>query len=59
MQKIMEVDEHVGCAMSGLTGDARTLIQHGRVETQVRGETPTVQGYSVQCPYTQLRVYGV
>eukprot|EP00850_Spirogloea_muscicola_P024185 SM000468S16946 [mRNA] locus=s468:14640:15789:+ [translate_table: standard] len=30
----MEVDEHIGCAMSGLTADARTLIEHGRVETQ-------------------------
>jgi 20S proteasome subunit alpha 5 len=31
----MEIDEHVGCAMSGLTADARTLVEHGRVETQV------------------------
>mmetsp|Transcript_57948 Transcript_57948/g.183975 ORF Transcript_57948/g.183975 Transcript_57948/m.183975 type:complete len:126 (-) Transcript_57948:181-558(-) len=36
VEKIMEIDEHVGCAMSGLTADARTLIDHGRVETQVR-----------------------
>mmetsp|Transcript_57940 Transcript_57940/g.183885 ORF Transcript_57940/g.183885 Transcript_57940/m.183885 type:complete len:238 (-) Transcript_57940:1078-1791(-) len=34
VEKIMEIDEHVGCAMSGLTADARTLIDHGRVETQ-------------------------
>eukprot|EP00850_Spirogloea_muscicola_P023478 SM000360S13672 [mRNA] locus=s360:80872:82799:+ [translate_table: standard] len=34
VEKIMEVDEHIGCAMSGLTADARTLIEHGRVETQ-------------------------
>ena len=31
-----EVDEHIGVAMSGLTADARTLIEHARVETQVR-----------------------
>jgi len=29
------VDSHIGCAMSGLTADARTLIDHGRVEAQV------------------------
>eukprot|EP00271_Cylindrocystis_brebissonii_P018768 TRINITY_DN5458_c0_g4_i1.p1 TRINITY_DN5458_c0_g4~~TRINITY_DN5458_c0_g4_i1.p1 ORF type:complete len:239 (-),score=47.59 TRINITY_DN5458_c0_g4_i1:145-861(-) len=34
VEKIMEVDSHIGCAMSGLTADARTLIEHGRVETQ-------------------------
>lgn len=28
------MDEHIGVAMSGLTADARTLIDHGRVETQ-------------------------
>jgi len=34
IEKIMEVDSHMGCAMSGLTADARTLIDHGRVEAQ-------------------------
>mmetsp|Transcript_30915 Transcript_30915/g.100650 ORF Transcript_30915/g.100650 Transcript_30915/m.100650 type:complete len:241 (+) Transcript_30915:87-809(+) len=34
VEKIMEVDSHVGVAMSGLTGDARTLVNHARVETQ-------------------------
>eukprot|EP00897_Mesotaenium_endlicherianum_P005783 jgi/Mesen1/5232/ME000026S04532 len=34
VEKIMEVDEHIACAMSGLTADARTLIEHGRLETQ-------------------------
>lgn len=32
----MIIDDHIGCAMSGLTADARTLVEHGRVETQVR-----------------------
>lgn len=30
----MQIDEHLGCAMSGLTADARTLIDHARVEAQ-------------------------
>mmetsp|Transcript_19800 Transcript_19800/g.23758 ORF Transcript_19800/g.23758 Transcript_19800/m.23758 type:complete len:239 (-) Transcript_19800:430-1146(-) len=34
VEKILEVDEHLGCAHSGLTADARTLINHARVETQ-------------------------
>lgn len=32
----MEVDQHIGCAMSGLIADARTLVEHARVETQVQ-----------------------
>ncbi len=34
-EKVAEIDEHIGCAMSGLTADARTLIDHARNETQV------------------------
>eukprot|EP00249_Psilotum_nudum_P002695 c15819_g1_i1 orf=475-1191(-) len=34
VEKIMEIDHHIGCAMSGLTADARTLVEHARVETQ-------------------------
>eukprot|EP00003_Mantamonas_plastica_P029134 TRINITY_DN685_c0_g1_i8.p1 TRINITY_DN685_c0_g1~~TRINITY_DN685_c0_g1_i8.p1 ORF type:complete len:264 (+),score=97.22 TRINITY_DN685_c0_g1_i8:470-1261(+) len=34
VQKIMCIDEHIGCAMSGLNADARTMIDHARVETQ-------------------------
>lgn len=34
IEKIMEVDAHIGAAVSGLTGDARTLIDHARVEAQ-------------------------
>lgn len=29
------IDDCIGCAMSGLAADARTMIDHGRVETQV------------------------
>ncbi|CAD6334742.1 unnamed protein product [Miscanthus lutarioriparius] len=35
MEEVMEIDEHIGCAMSGLIADARTLVKHARVETQV------------------------
>lgn len=34
VEKIMEIDQHIGCAMSGLTADARTMIEHARVQTQ-------------------------
>lgn len=36
VEKIMEIDVHVGCAMSGLTADARTMVEHARVTAQVR-----------------------
>jgi 20S proteasome subunit alpha 5 len=35
VEKIMEIDRHIGAAMSGLTADARTLIDYARVEAQV------------------------
>ncbi|TID20383.1 hypothetical protein CANINC_003628 [Pichia inconspicua] len=31
IEKIMEIDTHIGCAMSGLTADARSMIDHARV----------------------------
>jgi len=34
VKKIVKLDEHIGCAMSGLVADARTLVDHARVETQ-------------------------
>jgi 20S proteasome subunit alpha 5 len=30
----MEIDSHIAVAMSGLTADANTLIDHARVESQ-------------------------
>jgi len=36
VEKIMQIDDHIGCAASGLTADARTLVEHARVESQVR-----------------------
>uniref|UniRef100_A0A1I8I2Y8 Proteasome subunit alpha type n=2 Tax=Macrostomum lignano TaxID=282301 RepID=A0A1I8I2Y8_9PLAT len=32
IEKIFEVDKHIGCAVSGLVADARTLIERARVE---------------------------
>jgi len=34
IEKIMEIDTHLACAMSGLTADARTMIDHARVTAQ-------------------------
>jgi Proteasome subunit len=34
IEKIMEIDTHIAVAMSGLTADANTLIDHARVESQ-------------------------
>jgi len=34
VEKIAEIDSHVGAAMSGLVADARTLVDHARVEAQ-------------------------
>lgn len=34
IEKIMEIDSHLGAAMSGLTADARTMIDHARVTSQ-------------------------
>lgn len=34
IEKVLEIDDHMGCAMSGLTADARTLVDHARVEAQ-------------------------
>ena len=33
IEKIVEIDHHFGCAMSGLTADARSMIDHARVSS--------------------------
>lgn len=30
VEKIVEIDKHIGCAISGLQADSRTLIEHAR-----------------------------
>jgi 20S proteasome alpha/beta subunit len=32
-EKLVEIDKHCACAMSGIVGDARVLIDHARVES--------------------------
>ncbi|KAJ6264262.1 hypothetical protein Dda_0406 [Drechslerella dactyloides] len=34
VEKIVEIDRHLGCAMSGLQADARSMVEHARVEAQ-------------------------
>ncbi len=34
VEKLLEIDTHIGCALSGLIADARTIVDHARVETQ-------------------------
>ncbi|KAJ3318491.1 proteasome component pup2 [Blyttiomyces sp. JEL0837] len=34
IEKILEIDRHLGCAMSGLVADWRIMIDHARVEAQ-------------------------
>ena len=34
IEKLVQIDEHIGCALSGLTADARTMIDHARIESQ-------------------------
>ena len=35
VEKLFEIDSHVGCAVSGLTADAKMLVEHARVQAQV------------------------
>jgi 20S proteasome subunit alpha 5 len=35
VEKIVEIDRHIGCAMSGLQADARSMVEHARVESQM------------------------
>ncbi|XP_051160903.1 proteasome subunit alpha type-5 isoform X1 [Leptopilina boulardi] len=34
VEKIVEVDKHIGCAVSGLMADSRTMVDRARVECQ-------------------------
>ncbi len=39
MEKIFLVDEHIGCATSGLVGDARVLVDYARLVAQIERVT--------------------
>lgn len=34
LEKIVEIDKHIGCAVSGLIADSRTMVDRARVEAQ-------------------------
>ncbi len=34
LEKIIQIDNHVGCVLAGLVADARTLVDYARVECQ-------------------------
>lgn len=34
VEKLLEIDSHIACALSGLVADARTIVDHARVEAQ-------------------------
>lgn len=34
IEKLLEIDSHIGACLSGLTADARTLVDHARLEGQ-------------------------
>jgi proteasome alpha subunit len=39
IEKIFQIDEHIGCATSGLVADARVLVDHARVIAQINKVT--------------------
>ena len=46
-EKLVEIDSHCACAMSGIVGDARVLIDHARAEAQnhrFNCEAPSITG---------------
>jgi len=49
IEKIFKIDEHVGCATSGLVADARVLVERARIEAQVNKIT-----YSEKIPIDVL-----
>ena len=34
IEKVVEIDSHIGCCVSGLIADSRTVIDHARIEAQ-------------------------
>lgn len=56
IEKIMEIDSHLGCAMSGLTADARTMIEHARVTSQVRERRTMTCKYITELIHITTRI---
>lgn len=54
IEKIMEIDEHLGCAVSGMTADARTMIEHARVAAQV-----SYMFYMIRSSLTDMYMFGL
>ena len=42
IEKIKEIDRHIGCAMSGLIADSATMVDHARITCQVREKIKNV-----------------
>ena len=59
VEKVMEIDEHIGCAMSGLTADARTLVEHARVTTQVCLSPDLLHPFLSSCRVSEMDVAAV
>ena len=35
IEKIFKIDDHIGCSIAGLTADARVLVDHARIQSQI------------------------
>ena len=49
IEKVFDIDSHIGAAIAGLTADARVLIDHARVQAQINKLT-----YNEDIPVKQL-----
>ncbi len=52
IEKIFQIDEHIGCATSGLVADARALVDRARIDAQINEIT-----YSEKIPVKTLVKY--
>ena len=70
IDKIFQIDEHMGCAISGLHADARALVNYSRVQAQsfrLTYDEPVRMGmliktladlYQMYCQYGGIRPFG-
>src|SRR5712691_2896185 len=60
IEKIFQIDEHVGAATSGLVADARVLVDYARLVTRICDYKQNYTQYGGVCPFgTALLVAGV